>query len=251
MDYLPSKKILWLVIGVIAVEGLLVFGSKYDGFEKKVVASPNLGAENSPKTTVFFRDQNTSEKMIAEIAPTDNVLNYLNEVGRSLAEGSQSIIIPEAKLTVPEPHYKRTDLTLVATAEVSVREYMASVLTVLKSRATDIEEDNALTIINRWLEEGNEDDLTTITGIKKVEQVRALALSRIPVPETLADTHLELINSMYATGAALADIGSTRTNPQIGLFASATYANFKSKQSQAVIAITQYYNRHLASLASR
>ena len=70
----------------------------------------------------------------------------------------------------------------------------------------------------------------------------------LPVPDELAMLHLEFINSVYGSAVALEEIELTTHSPQIGFFAAAKYANFRSKRSQAVVALTQYYNGYTLSL---
>ena len=189
-----------------------------------------------------------SVKKIAEIKPTDDVLNYLNQVGQALAGGGSTgnSIVPETVLEIPPDHYILEDLTLVETSEISVTQYIAWILLATKPYEEN-DEEGTTDILGRWLETGDSDDFEELMARGERDKALANELVKVPAPDELAVLHLSYVNSMYNGGLSLEEVGLTEQNPQAGFFAAAKYANFQSKRSEAIIVLTQYYNRYSLS----
>jgi len=280
MQYLPSRKIMFLMVGILVVggfwftlrdrntaakenagntisaESLLVQDqsghqdSDNDGLEdwEEQLFGTDPHNPDSDGNGLLDGEEFASVKKIAEIEPTDNVLNYLNQVRQALANQGQGSIIPEAVLEIPPDHYRAVDLTIVATNDVSVTRYVVGVLLATKPYEENPDEEDPMDTISRWLESNDPKELEALVAQSRKDKLLAAELVALSVPDELAALHLEFVNSVYSGARSLEEIELTTHNPQMEFFAVAKYANYRGKRSKTIIELTQYFNTYTLTL---
>ena len=234
MHYLPSKKIAWLLVGAIAVVGFLAWDTQRDEGaivrqEKKVV----LAQEAAP-VRLWSREPNTSMKKISEISPTDNVLNYLGQIGQSLA-GSQQSLVPEPSFIPPPDRFSSKDITVAPASEKGAT-YAALTIAVL-SAYPSFRDSQPLETIRAWLESedpalGDELRAQSSAYIKTAE-----ALARVSVPRAHIKSHLDLMNAMDRGGHALSGVLETMQNPGTGIVAAAHFTSAQETIDSHIISL--------------
>lgn len=239
MRFFPSKKIVWLVIGVIVVEGLFIFSNKNDGFlPKRGNPKPEIAADRGIKTAIFAKDPNTSEKMIAEVTPTDNILNYLSQIGQSLAQGSRAITVPMPAYEPPQARFSENDLTVIAATKENISVYTTRALLVLAAYPS-FRDSDPLATISAWLENKDQVLADNIRAQSDGYRKTAEALARIPTPRSEITSHLSLVNTIDQGGVALASVLATYQNAGTGLLAAAHYTSIRSTIMEKVLKLTK------------
>ena len=268
MHYFPSKKVVVVAISALGVLAWVVYDSNSlsqleFGFQAPLSVAesssvlpdsdndglpdweePLLGTDknnfDSDNNGVSDGEQYKSLKNIPLIKPTDDVLNYLSQLGNAVANNGAVPQLPEAQLVIPEDHYTQKDLPLVPTSTTTVNVYIAFVLLAFENYP-EPNGDDVLNIVSRWLETQEDPDLELLRNFSANNIALSAELAQLEVPEALAVLHLSLINSLYLSGTELEKIDRITENPIKGFFAAANYANFRSKRSQAIIELTQYF----------
>lgn len=213
-------------------DGLLDWNEDLLGTSKNNFDSDNDGIPDG--------EQYASIKNISYVGPTDDVLNYLSQLGNAVANNGASPQLPEAQLVVPDDHYVQGDLVLVPTSTSTVFLYVTNTLLAFENYP-DPSNEEVLDIVSRWLEFKEPSDLKLLSNFSVNNIVLSAEIAELEVPDSLIELHLKLINSLYLSGAELEKIDTTVQNPIENFFATANYANFRSKRSQAIIELTQYY----------
>lgn len=222
-----------------------ILDSDKDGLSDWVenLLGTNPYSTDSDGDGVLDGKQYTSLKHTANIKVSDSPLNYLTSIGNSLANQNNSTQngIPQPQLVIPEDHYSMDDIIIVPTNTKSIYLYVVEVLLTMETHPNPSEEE-MLDVISRWLETGEEKDFKLLSQSSSNDIALAAELSELQVPSELIPSHLELINSLHSGGTELGNIDITTSNPVAGMFAAATYTNFRSKRSQAIIELTKYFN---------
>ena len=181
------------------------------------------------------------KKQYPNITESDSVYQAINQVG----EGAPNAPDPTSQLSLSPVFYKdtysKTDVVQTENSTSSVPAYIANTILLLAEHA-DANQSKPLDIINHWLQTYDENDTKQIQKISADNKALAAALINIPVPPDIIEIHLHIANYLYDSALALDDVLKTLHDPTAGFFAAANYANYESKYTKAVIALTQYAN---------
>lgn len=277
MQNLPSKKV-FIVVAISA--GFLIFSIIYSNFsdtsKNKEFAEPFLKniaqveslfpdsdgdgledwEENLFKTNAFDNDSDgdglsdgeelITYRSIYYTEPSDSIFNNLNSVGNLIGDQT-SIGSLTLKPTFYPDKFSIKDITMTETNDVTISLYVYEILNTMNDYV-DILEKEPLAIIKHWLETFDQKDIKELEKISVSDKELAELLLQIEVPNELVGVHLAIINNLYKGALSLDNIEITVLDPTAGFFTAANYANYRSKRTEAIFTLTQYFNFYTEDL---
>ena len=198
--------------------------------------NPDSDGNGTPDGTQF-----ESQKKYWGLVPNDSVFEAINRLGSDVPNAPD----PTDRLSLSPTFYKDTfdqgDVTQAESGTSSASIYIAKALVLLAEHA-EVGKSTPLDTIKQWLQVHDDTDANSIKQMGDDSKALASELIKIPVPPELVATHLDIANYLYDSGLALENVLTTLHDPTAGFFAGANYANYESKYTKAVIALTQYAN---------
>lgn len=266
---LPSKKVFAVAFFAIVLVAWVIVGEntpKTDGLPETLLSAvaeatsplPDLdgdglsdwqeelyGTNSSRRDSdgdgVSDKDEVESQKRIMPIAVSDSVYTAVNRLGEELKNTSD----PTANLTLKpvfyDDRYLPYDVRVIPANHDASNTYILEALSVLAEHALVLKSE-PLEIIDHWLLTYGDDDTEKLQGLSQTNMRLSEELMTLSVPSDLVDIHLLIANSLYHSALALLDVEKTTLDPTAGFFATANYANYETKYTRGVIALTQYYN---------
>lgn len=156
-------------------------------FESTPAEAPDANSGDLSKTFTdrfarsFFED---FMKAKSSGDPLQNQEQFINNAVTAIEQSTESKI------------YTRDDLQIIESSAETVRQYGNDVANIIVQNAIE-KEDEGL-ILSRALESNNPKLLDSLAPIKKVYEVSLTESLRVPVPSTLVNEHLALLNAYQA-----------------------------------------------------
>ena len=278
MQYFPSKKVIVVAVFALGISAWVIFKNDSVSYLEKNLQAPfgtaeastafpdsdldglsdwyenllgtNSADPDSDNNGISDGVQYASLKNIPTPLPTDNVLNYISQLGNASQNNGVLPQVPEVELVIPEDHYTLHDLVLVDTSTTTIISYVTGVLGAFDTYP-DPSSEEVLESVSRWLEEKDPHDLELVNAYSAHNISLSAELAELEIPHTLAETHLALINSLYLSGSELEKVILVTQSPMDGFFAAANYANFRSKRSQTLVTLTQFYFEYMHDYLSQ
>ena len=253
-DYVPSGQFTAIVVSLLLSAGLVYAAERFTSTTPATLAvdtsptQPNDSA-NWVATLNDIQAQNASTSLSA---PNPNLVNQFLEAAQSSnltdsvartilvnlsnakSQGlgndtpTQDQIVAAAtaqvanKIASSTTQYGYTDLTIVTTTPDALRTYGNSVMVALAAYPNASEKATLLSI-DIAVEGGNKYQGPVLVEIGTAYKNAAVALAKIPVPQTLAPFELQAINNLLATAATFNDMKDISTDPIRGLAGLQTY----------------------------
>lgn len=159
MHYFPSKKVIAVAFSGLAILAWVMFDSSSltklrngagavlgvaesssplpdsdnDGlFDwQENLLGINTHDSDSDNDGVLDGEQYASIKSIPRVEATDDVLNYLSQLGNTVANGAPTPSIPEPTLVIPKDFYANRDITITNTDIATASQYVVDFVEVL------------------------------------------------------------------------------------------------------------------------
>ena len=134
--------------------------------------------------------------------------------------------------------YTSKDITIVPVSDESLRAYGNGVMEAL-SAYPDASEQATLLSIDYAVEGGDKTQGVKLASIGAAYKGAATALLALPVPQTLAPFHLELVNNLFEVSATYADMEEISSDPLRGLVGLQTYETLMDEGARVFTNIAQ------------
>lgn len=186
-------------------------------------------------------DLNETERLARELF---SVTTALTQAGLT-SENGIGLVGQEIGKNVPEPtitpHYAKTALKTVTTTEKSLRTYKTALERSLRNYTATLPE---IELIAQSLENGNGDQLDALT--KTVSFYRSLTseLLSAPVPISVAQYHLDLVNGTYGLAEAFEKMKELDSNGVKALVGLAEYRHFSAQLDTAAQSLTTFLSEY-------
>ena len=169
-------------------------------------------ANKTPEEIIQFEDLNFTEQFSREF-----FASYLDmRRDGDLTSSEATVLIQEALesavFTLPEPI--RSDvLVMVPTTQETVALYIREVATALIAATPNSVEKGELQLLQEFLEQGELENLSKIKILAEGHKNFAEAITKIPIPQQIANDHLSLINASYGMHAILNSFSNIPEDP--------------------------------------
>lgn len=270
-EYLPSAKFV-VMVGSLALSGGLVLAAQYVTRPQPSSLSPsqNVAGTQATDWQQALRDVQAQSGLQAPQTPDPNLVNTLisesqstnltTQVGRTLllnlsnasAQGlgqddpTQNQLIAQAAAQInasaTTSAYTAADLTVVPQTNASLRAYGNAVMTALLAHPEASAKDTYLAV-GQAGDSGQQSALQPLRTIAAGYQGITQDLLAIPVPQTLAPLHLQLVNDYAAMVSSYADMQAIIDDPLRGLAAVQRYSGLIDEAKRVFINLAQTFNK--------
>ena len=269
--YLPSTQFL-TIIGSLVLSGGLVLAAQYVTAPRNSAPVALNSAPSGPLpdnnweatlNSIEAADSSSSLPAAPDPATVQDLLNaattnnLTDSIGRTLlinvtnaqAQGmggdipTQDQIVAAAAAQVKSQQtspssYTAADLTIVPTSNSALRTYGNAVMQAFNAHP-DANQQATFLSIDAAVEGGDKSQGAVLAKIGAAYKALAISLSKIPVPQTLAPLHLEVINGLLNINAAYADMQMVSDDPVRGLVGLKTYQSLTDEEVRLFTNIAQ------------
>ncbi len=269
-SYLPSPQFTLIAISVALSAGLVVAAEFFTqspqpqaqiAVDNSQAASDNsnwqaalyaIEAENASTSLAVPSPDALDQLLQAAQSPnlTDTIgrtllINISNAESQSLGDDipTQDQIVAEAaaqaeNAVATTTVYGFSDLNIVPTSSDTLHAYGNAVIQTLSGYPNASEQATFLGLDE--IVEGHETAASKgLAGIGAAYKAAAVALLAVPVPQTLAPLHLEVINNLLSTSATYADMETIGSDPVRGLEGFQTYESLMDNGANLFTNIAQ------------
>jgi hypothetical protein len=269
--YLPSSKFV-VMVGSLALSAGLVIVAQYVTRppESSLNASVDQASTQAADWQESLREVEAQSGVQAPQAPDPSTVNTLlseaetsnltTSVGRSLLinlsnassqglgqdDPTQNQLIAQAAAQInasaSSTAYTAANLTVVAPNHTSLTAYGNGVMSVLLAHP-EASAQATLEAVGQAGDTGKKDSLSSLSSIEEGYKAITLALLALPVPQTLAPLHLQLVNDYAAMAASYSDMSAINDDPLRGLAAVQRYSGLMDEATRVFTNIAQTLNK--------
>jgi hypothetical protein len=267
--YLPSAKLVSIVFSLALSVGL-VFAA--DRLTHRTALPVSLGVDSNSSvnensdweaalaaiqaqnasSTFATPDPNFVENLL-QAAKSPNVtetvgktllINLSNAKSQGLGDDipTQNQIISAAMAQIKNqqytPAYTTADLTIVPASNSSLHAYGNGVMKALSAHP-EASEQATLLSIDYAVEGGDKTQGAKLASIGAAYKAAATDLLAVPVPQTLAPLHLEIVNNLLRVSATYADMQTITSDPLRGLAALQAYETLMDEGARVFTYVAQ------------
>lgn len=274
--YLPSRQFSLIAISLLLSGGLVYAadavtaparysgvvvdtGQNTDSAQGDWQASLNTVQTASGASLPPAPDQDTVNGLL-KAAQSENVTESLSRtllvnltnakaqgLGSDIPTQNQLIASALAQLNAaaPKTAYTRADLSVVAGTSAQMHTYgNALAVLIAKDSGTHNDYGNTMIAVDAATTANDPSPLQGLGTIQKHYQTLAKDLAALPVPETLAPFHLQLVNDFTKIAATYSGFQSLLSDPLQGLAALQQYNSLTSESARVFINIAQALDKN-------
>ena len=119
--------------------------------------------------------------------------------------------------------------------------YVGGVIAAFETH-NEIYSENPLEIVNIFFETSDETALSQLSKLENTYYELAKEIGKLPVPQNLVTTHLELANTIHQTGTTIHNIQEVSPDPIKSMLALAQYLHHKNKRARSISSLLNYFN---------
>jgi hypothetical protein len=269
-DYLPSVKLISIVLSLALSVGLVyaadaltqghtaavsvgVVPGTPTAFDTNWEAALNAVQAQTASSTFPTPDPNFVNTLL-QAAQSPNVtetvgktllINLSNAKSQGLGDDipTQDQIVAAAATQLKNQQasvvaYTSADLTIIPASNSSLHDYGNAFMQALNAYPAASERATLLSI-DYAVEGGDKTQAATLASIGVAYKAAATALLAVPVPQTLAPLHLEVVNNLLSISATYADMETISSDPLRGLAGLQTYENLMDEGARVFTNIAQ------------
>jgi len=269
--YLPSAKFV-VMVGSLGLSGGLVLAAQYA--TRPTTSSLNASVSDANTQAVDWqaslREVEAQSGVQAPQAPNPSTVNTLlyeadssnltTSVGRKLLinlsnatsqglgqdDPTQNQLIAQAAAQInasaSSTSYTAADLSVVPPTRTSLAAYGNGVMSILLAHP-EASAQSTFVAVGQAGDSGSKDSLNSLTSIERGYRAIAQELLALPVPQTLAPLHLQLVNDYEAMAAAYPDMRTITDDPLRGLAAVQRYSGLMDEARRVFTNIAQTLNK--------
>lgn len=272
--YLPSAKLVSIVLSLALSVGL-VFAA--DRLTNQAAPATTIVADSAAPATAdagweaalyAIQAQNASSTFAApdpnfvnnflQAAQSPNVTDTVGKtllinlsnaksqgLGNDIPTQEQIVAAAAAQIKTQQASpsiYTAADLTIVLVSDSSLRAYGNGVMVAL-SKHPEASERATLLSIDYAVEGKDKNQGAILASIGAAYKAAATDLLVVPVPQTLAPLHLEVVNNLAHIGATYADMQTIASDPIRGLAGLQTYEALMDGGARVFTNIAQALNK--------
>lgn len=269
LSYLPSSQFLGIV-GSIALAGTLILGANYVANPPADTATVAAGATTTEvdwkaaleevQATAPGLPEAPSEDSVAQLLGAAQSPNVTDTVARSLfinlsdaaAQGlgsdipTQEKLIADAQKRIPAAEgavYTSADITVVPQNKDSLRTWGNSVMGILDAHpAASV--DRVFAAMAAAFDRSDASALYPLEATAEAYGAITKELKALPVPQTLAPLHLQLVNNFARMAYACGEMQTAFSDPLRGLAGLQTYQAAGGEAARVLTALAEQLNKN-------
>ncbi|MDE1924996.1 MAG: hypothetical protein KGH79_02345 [Patescibacteria group bacterium] len=189
--------------------------------------SPNV--TDSIGRTLLINLSNAQSQGLGDDIPTQNQIVAIAAAQAASAKATTTV-------------YSLSDLSIVPVSAAALHAYGNAVIQTLNAYP-DANEQATFISIDEAVEGGDKNQAAALAKIGAAYQAAGLALLAVPVPQTLAPLHLQIVNNLLQTSTTYTDMQTIGSDPVRGLEGLQTYQSLTEEGARMFINIAQELNK--------